>query len=202
MQFENNAMFLFQSKSFFERKRRQYGDVFRTHMFGQPTIRVVGAENVKHVLRGENTLVATQWPESTRSLLGEGSLAHAIGENHVAKKRTVMKLFSFEALSSYVPVIQEVTQKYVRKWIAQGRILGCQEFKTLNFDLTCRLLLGLEMDEKECERLRKIFDIFTTNIFSLPVDVYGSGYRKVNFDWPFVDLFLFRSKQELNILDI
>lgn len=174
-------IFIFQDRSFFRKKRKLYGDIFRTHILGQPTIRVVGSEHVKHVLRGENILVATYWPESTRTLLGEGSLSHASGQNHILRKRAIMKSFSFDALARYVPVIQEVTHKYVCKWIAQGRVLGYPEFKILNFDLTCRLLLGIQMEEEECARLLKTFDVFISNIFCLPVDVYGSGYRKVCF---------------------
>lgn len=140
---------------------------------------MVGAENVKYVLRGENTLVEAVWPESTRTLIGEGSLAQATGHDHILRKRTVMKLFTFDSLSSYVPIIQEVTQRYVRKWISKGKILGYSEFKILNFDLSCRLLLGLEMDEEECERLLKVFDDLVANLFCIPLDVYGSGFRKV-----------------------
>jgi len=170
---------LFQNRKFFEKKRALYGDIFRTHVFGSPSIRVVGAENVKLVLRAENTLVETLWPASIRTLIGEGSLSHARGHDHVLRKRTVMKLFSFDSLSSYVPVIQEMTQRYVQKWLASGKILGYPEFKVLNFDLSCRLLLGIELKEEECRRLMNVFDDFITNIFCLPIDVYGSGFRKV-----------------------
>ena len=169
----------FQGKSYFERRRKKYGDVYKTHLLGKPTIRVIGAECVKQILRGENTIVQTQWPVSTCILLGEGAISHAVGDSHITKKRAIMKAFTFDALSRYLPVIQETTRMYIRKWCTAKRILGYKQFKIMNFDLSCRLMIGFQSNETECRELMEIFETFISNIFCIPVDIKGSGFRKV-----------------------
>lgn len=54
-----------------------YGRIYKTHILGQRTIRVTGAHNVATILKGEGTLVETQWPPSTKLILGSGALAHS-----------------------------------------------------------------------------------------------------------------------------
>ncbi|XP_053406375.1 cytochrome P450 26A1-like [Mercenaria mercenaria] len=165
-------------KAYFENRRKEYGDVYKTHLLGKPTIRVIGAEGVKQILRGENTIVQTQWPVSTCILLGEGAISHAVGDSHITKKRAIMKAFTFDALSRYLPVIQETTRKYIRRWCQTKRILGYKQFKTMNFDLSCRLMIGFQGNETECQNLMQIFETFISNIFCIPVDIKGSGFRK------------------------
>ena len=164
-----------------QRKRNAYGNIYVTHLFGNPTVRVCGAEYVRRILRGENTLVETQWPLSTRLLLGEGSLSHARGLDHTVKKKALLKAFSSDALSSYVPVIQQITRKFIQQWIVRGRVSVCEEMKTLNFELALRVLLGADLAAAEQRRLTHVFETFMWNLFCLPLDMPGSGLRKVRF---------------------
>ena len=57
-------------------KRQKYGYIYRTHLFGSPTVRVTGADNVRQILLGEHRLVAAQWPASVRTILGSDTLSH------------------------------------------------------------------------------------------------------------------------------
>lgn len=68
-------------------KRQKYGYIYRTHLFGNPTVRVTGAENVRHVLTGENKLVSVQWPASVRTILGSDTLSNVHGAMHKSKKK-------------------------------------------------------------------------------------------------------------------
>ena len=68
-------------------KRQKYGYIYKTHLFGNPTVRVLGAENVRQILLGENKLVAVQWPASVRTILGSDTLSNVHGSQHKNKKR-------------------------------------------------------------------------------------------------------------------
>ncbi|KAG7465532.1 Cytochrome P450 26B1, partial [Solea senegalensis] len=72
-------------------RRQKYGNVFKTHLLGRPLIRVTGAENIRKVLMGEHTLVTTDWPQSTSTLLGPNSLANSIGDIH-RKRRKILNV--------------------------------------------------------------------------------------------------------------
>lgn len=68
-------------------KRQKYGYIYRTHLFGNPTVRVTGANNVRHILLGEHRLVAVQWPASVRTILGSDTLSNVHGAQHKTKKK-------------------------------------------------------------------------------------------------------------------
>ncbi|MBN3277529.1 CP26C protein, partial [Polyodon spathula] len=83
---------LLQGSSFHISRREKYGKVFRTHLLGKPVIRVTGAENIRKILLGEHNLVSTQWPQSTRIILGANTLVNSIGDLHTQKRKVRMHL--------------------------------------------------------------------------------------------------------------
>lgn len=147
-------------------------------MLGKPTIRIVGIKGVKQIMAGENFRVTTEWPRSTRMLLGDGSLSSSKGLTHSIRKKAILRAFTHEAISSYTPVVLEVVRDYIRNWCETSNILGYKEFKSLNFELTCRVLLGIEMDRPEKSRLMGHFETFLGSLFSLPVCIPGLGLYK------------------------
>lgn len=68
-------------------KRQKYGYIYRTHLFGNPTVRVTGADNVRQILLGEHRLVSVQWPASVRTILGSDTLSNVHGAQHKTKKK-------------------------------------------------------------------------------------------------------------------
>lgn len=73
-------------------KRQKYGYIYRTHLFGNPTVRVTGADNVRHILMGENKLVSVQWPASVRTILGSDTLSNVHGAMHKSKKKVSLDI--------------------------------------------------------------------------------------------------------------
>lgn len=54
------------------------------------------------------------------------------------------------------------------------------ETKELTFNIAFRVLVGLDFKSRDEQvELFKTFDTMITNLFSLPYDLPGSGYRKV-----------------------
>ncbi|OWF38262.1 cytochrome P450 26A1-like [Mizuhopecten yessoensis] len=170
--------FIMKGRKFFDEKRRKHGNIYRTHMLGKPTIRIVGIKGVKQIMAGENFRVTTEWPRSTRMLLGEGSLSSSTGLTHSIRKKAILRAFTHEAISSYTPVVLEVVRDYISSWCDRASILGYKEFRSMNFELTCRVLLGIDMDRPEKTRLMGHFETFLGSLFSLPVCVPGLGLYK------------------------
>lgn len=76
-----------QRRKFLRMKRQKYGYIYRTHLFGNPTVRVTGADNVRQILLGEHRLVSAQWPASVRTILGSDTLSNVHGAQHKTKKK-------------------------------------------------------------------------------------------------------------------
>ncbi|XP_077401112.1 cytochrome P450 26B1 [Vanacampus margaritifer] len=170
---------LLQGSGFHASRRQKYGNVFKTHLLGRPLIRVTGAENVRKVLMGEHTLVTVDWPQSTAALLGPNSLANSIGDIHRKRRKVFAKVFSHEALESYLPKIQQVIQESLRVWSSNPEPINVyRESQRLSFTMAVRVLLGFRVSEEEMRHLFSTFQDFVNNLFSLPIDMPFSGYRK------------------------
>lgn len=169
----------FQGAGFHASRRQKYGNVFKTHLLGRPLIRVTGAENVRKVLMGEHSLVTVDWPQSTSTLLGPNSLANSIGDIHRKRRKIFAKVFSHEALESYLPKIQQVIQETLRVWSSNPNPINVyRESQRLSFNMAVRVLLGFRIPEEEMHCLFSTFQEFVENVFSLPIDLPFSGYRK------------------------
>uniref|UniRef100_A0A8C7JYV5 Cytochrome P450 26A1 n=1 Tax=Oncorhynchus kisutch TaxID=8019 RepID=A0A8C7JYV5_ONCKI len=153
---------LLQRRKFLRMKRQKYGCIYRTHLFGNPTVRVMGANNVRQILLGEHKLVAVQWPASVRTILGSDTLSNMHGTQHKNKKKVA---FSRDALEHYIP---------------DSYVLVYPEMKRLMFRIAMRILLGFDPDQIKTDEqeLVEAFEEMIKNLFSLPVDVPFSGlYR-------------------------
>ncbi|XP_056148249.1 cytochrome P450 26C1 [Lampris incognitus] len=170
---------LFQGSNFHISRRERHGNVFKTHLLGKPVIRVTGAENIRKILLGEHSLVCTQWPQSTRIILGPNTLVNSIGDLHKRKRKILAKVFSRGALQTYLPRLQRVVRSEVAKWCSEpGAVDVYAAAKSLTFRIAVRVLLGLNMDEERLVYLARIFEQLMDNLFSLPFDAPLSGLRK------------------------
>ncbi|XP_053548394.1 cytochrome P450 26A1 [Bombina bombina] len=171
-----------QRKKFLTLKRKQYGRIYKTHLFGTPTVRIMGAENVRQILLGEHKLVSVHWPTSVRTILGAGCLSNLHDSEHKDMKKVIMQAFSREALENYVPIIQEEMRRTIHLWLNSGpSILVYPAVKRLMFRIAMRILLGFEphqMGSEQEQQLVEAFEEMIKNLFSLPIDVPFSGlYR-------------------------
>ncbi|KAL7975893.1 hypothetical protein Chor_011808 [Crotalus horridus] len=170
---------LLQGPGFQSSRRERYGNVFKTHLLGRPLIRVTGAENVRKILMGEHSLVSTEWPRSTRLLLGPNTVANSIGDVHRHKRKVFSKIFNHEALESYLPKIQLVIQDTLRVWGRNPEPINVyHEAQKLTFHMAIRVLLGFQIPDEDLSQMFEVYQQFVENVFSLPVDLPFSGYRK------------------------
>ncbi|XP_042193037.1 cytochrome P450 26A1 isoform X1 [Callorhinchus milii] len=171
-----------QRYKFLKMKVQKYGYIYKTHLFGSPTVRIMGAENVKQILLGEHKLVSVQWPASVRTILGAACLSSLHDSEHKHRKRVILKAFSREALQNYIPVMSEEIRAGVRGWLEGApRVLVYPEMKRIMFGIAMRILLGFEPAQTNRgtqEQLIEAFEEMIRNLFSLPIDVPFSGlYR-------------------------
>ncbi|XP_030796824.1 cytochrome P450 26A1 isoform X1 [Rhinopithecus roxellana] len=85
--FGETLQMVLQRRKFLQMKRRKYGFIYKTHLFGRPTVRVMGADNVRRILLGEHRLVSVHWPASVRTILGSGCLSNLHDSSHKQRKK-------------------------------------------------------------------------------------------------------------------
>ncbi|XP_076464042.1 cytochrome P450 26A1-like [Babylonia areolata] len=171
--------FLFWPAEYFDKRHRLYGQVYKTHLLGKPTVRVMGAENVRKVMMAENTLVTSYWPSTFRRLLGVNNITMSSGERHRVLRRGVIRAFSHEALRSYTPEMQQQVRVALQSWCREDKVVAFQECRKLTFSVVCRALLGLRhMEGQHRDELLEVFETFIKNLFSAPIEVPGFGLYK------------------------
>jgi len=163
---------------FFKEKTACYGRIYKTHILGNRTIRVTGAANVAKILQGEGTLVTSKWPISTRLILGEGALAHSTGTVHKWRREMIMRAFSPQAITSYLPTVQTMVRDHIQNWCKSGHIHGYPEARSLTFTIAAKLLLGIAVEEKKKYKMLILFEDMLATLFSMPLPIPGIGlYR-------------------------
>uniref|UniRef100_A0A8C5MPE2 Cytochrome P450 26A1 n=1 Tax=Leptobrachium leishanense TaxID=445787 RepID=A0A8C5MPE2_9ANUR len=180
--FGETMQMLLNRKRFLEAKRRKYGRIYKTHLFGNPTVRVLGADNVRQILLGEHRLVSVRWPASVGTILGSRCLSNLHEAEHKEMKRVIMQAFSREAMETYVPLIEDEVRGAISSWLeSDSSVLVYPAIKRLMFRIAMRILLGFETQEMENTLDQPLVDAFEEmikNLFSLPIDIPFSGlYR-------------------------
>ncbi|XP_078669265.1 cytochrome P450 26B1-like [Branchiostoma floridae x Branchiostoma belcheri] len=172
--------FVLEGAEFSRKRHALYGDVFKTHILGRPTIRVRGADNVRKILRGENDIVGTMWPDNFRMVLGTQNLAMCgSGPVHRQRKKTVMRAFRHDALAIYTDSMQAMIADILRGWCRGPQPLAVYPAaREMMFRLAIAVLVGFHQDDEEVRRVGPLFRTAVKNMFSLPLNVPGSALRK------------------------
>lgn len=152
---------------FANKRHQEYGEIFKSHIFGQPTIFVKGAEANRFVLSNENRYFRVTWPPSTKALLGSLSLALQTGGHHVKRRKMLYQAFQPRALSGYIPTMERISQRYTQKWAEQKTLTWYPELRNYTFDIAAKLFVGL--DNASDTPLGHWFETWCEGLFSIPL---------------------------------
>jgi retinoid hydroxylase len=160
---------------FAAKRFQKYGSVFKTNIFGQPTIYIKGAEANQFVLSQEGQLFQVQWPTSTSALLGQ-SLSLQLGTVHQSRRKILAQAFMPRALSSYIEAMQQITLDYAQRWQQQQTLTWYPELRRYTLDVACKLLVGL--DNASATPLGHHFEIWCGGLFSVPLSLPWTRFGK------------------------
>jgi cytochrome P450 len=167
--------FLTDGKFAFKR-REKYGEVFRTNLFGRPTVIIYGPEANRFLLTNENKYFAATWPKSTRILLGSASMAVHTGDFHSSRRRLLYQAFQPRALANYIPTIEGITSRYIDRWQKMRTLTWYPELRNYTLDIACKLFVGT--DNGSATKLGEVFDIWCAGLFSLPISLPWTAFGK------------------------
>ena len=167
--FIGETVSFFTDSEFNQKKIAKYGKVYRTNIFGNDTVTMIGAEANNFLLRNENKYVVSTWPKSTRILLGDLSLAVKNGEFHKSRRQILYQAFQPRALDSYIPTMEEITQRYIDKWLSAKELTWYPQLRDYTFDIASNLLVG--SDGGSDSILGELFEDWCAGLFTIPVNL-------------------------------
>jgi len=152
---------------FAQKRHQQYGPLFKTRLFGQPTIYLSGAAANRFLLSHDNHYFIASWPRSTRTLLGPASLAVQAGEAHRKRRKLLAQAFQPRALASYLPTMAAITHRYLERWQELANLTWYPELRNYTLDIACQLLVGVASGSQT--PLGQWFETWCNGLFTVPL---------------------------------
>ncbi|XP_073317403.1 3-epi-6-deoxocathasterone 23-monooxygenase CYP90D1 [Primulina huaijiensis] len=167
-------------ETFMDKRRLVYGKVFKSHLFGSPTIISTDAEVSKIILQSDASIFVPSYPKSLMELMGKSSILLVNGSLH---RRMHGLIGSFIKSPNLKAQITADMQKYVTasmdKWSEDSPVFIQDEAKHIGFQVLVKALISLEPSD-EMEVLKKHFQEFIAGLMSLPLNFPGTQlYRSL-----------------------
>lgn len=179
---ENGLPFIGETIAFlsdpdFNSKRvAKYGKVYKTNVFGNPTVMMIGADANTFLFRNENKYVVATWPKSTRVLLGKESLAVKNGSFHTSRRKLLYQAFQPRALASYIPTMSRITDEYLRKWEKMETFAWYPELRDYTFDIASNLFVSTDGGSQT--PLGHNFEAWCAGLFTIPIFLPWTKFGK------------------------
>jgi cytochrome P450 len=163
------------------RRERRYGPVFRTRLFGRPTVVLLGPAANRFVLQAGMSHLSWRdgWPSNFHELLGN-ALFLQDGEEHRRKRNLLMPAFQMHAIAGYLAAMVPLLVRNLERWERLGRFAWYAEFRRLTFEVASLLFLGSELDpdSPEAEELTRQMDAWLTGLFAWPIRLPWTAYGR------------------------
>jgi retinoid hydroxylase len=171
-----SIQYLRNPEGFIAERQAQYGNVFRTHLFGRPTIALIGAEAARFLFSNDGQKLEMTNTPNFEILLGKKSIGVQIGAAHQVLRRQLFQAFQPRALESYAVTMEAVTQQYLKRWEQMGALTWYDELKRYTLDIACRLFIGTSTTDNE--QLEKVYETWSGGLLTIPVRFPGSKFDR------------------------
>ncbi|KAI3474940.1 hypothetical protein Pfo_030251 [Paulownia fortunei] len=165
--------------SFLQEHCSRYGSVFKSHLFGRPTIVSCDLELNMFILQNEERLFQSSYPKPVHDILGKLSMMLVSGELH-KKLRSVAVSFinASKSRPDFLHYVDKLSVSYIDSWKAKSQVLFFKEAKELTFYLMLKNLLSIEPEDPLAAKVLGDFLTFMKGFVSLPLYIPGTAYSK------------------------
>ncbi|KAG6765437.1 3beta,22alpha-dihydroxysteroid 3-dehydrogenase [Populus alba] len=161
---------------FIDDRVRRFGSLFKTHIFGEPTVFSVDPETNRFILQNEGKLFECSYPGSISNLLGKHSLLLMMGNLHKKMHSLTMSFANSSIIKDHLLVdIDRLIRLNLDSW--SDRVLLMEEAKKTTFELTMKQLMSFDPCEWT-ESLRREYVLVIEGFFSVPLPILSPTYRR------------------------
>ncbi|KEH18338.1 putative 3-epi-6-deoxocathasterone 23-monooxygenase [Medicago truncatula] len=161
-------------ESFMNKRCAMYGKVFKSHIFGSPTIVSTDADVNKFILQSDAKVFVPSYPKSLMQLMGESSILLINGTLQRRIHGLIGAFFKSQQLKVQITSdMQKYVQESMANWKEDQPIYIQDETKKIAFHVLVKALISLEPGE-EMELLKKHFQEFISGLMSLPINLPGT----------------------------
>ncbi|XP_030439688.2 ent-kaurenoic acid oxidase 1-like [Syzygium oleosum] len=163
---------------FINSKRQKYGDgvgMYRTHLFGSPSIIACFPSVNKFVFRAEDTFIV-KWPNV--DIMGTNSLGVVHGKAHARLRSFVLNAVNRpDALRRIAALVQPRLVAALELWAQKGRIVTFHETKKVTFENIGKLFASFEPGP-QLEKMDRLFHDMLKGVRAQPLNFPGTTYHR------------------------
>ncbi|MBW4442371.1 MAG: cytochrome P450 [Plectolyngbya sp. WJT66-NPBG17] len=157
---------------FIQQRQQQYGNIFKTHLFGRPTIALIGADAARFLFANEGQRLEMTNTPNFEALLGVHSIGVKTGSAHQVLRKQLFQAFQPRALAEYTVTMETMTHCYLQKWEQMRELTWYPELKQYTLDIAYKLLVGV--DTTADENLGTLYETWSNGLLSIPIRFPGS----------------------------
>ncbi|XP_038990056.1 cytochrome P450 90B2-like isoform X2 [Phoenix dactylifera] len=164
---------------FMEQHISRYGKIYRSSLFGEPTIVSADAGLNRFILQNEGRYFECSYPRSIGGILGKWSMLVLVGEMHREMRMISLNFMSNVRLRSYLlPEVERHAWLVLRSWKEHSAFSAQEEAKKFTFNLMAKNIMSMNPGEPETEKLRREYITFMKGVVSAPLNFPGTPYWK------------------------
>ncbi|XP_048128491.1 cytochrome P450 90B1 isoform X2 [Rhodamnia argentea] len=165
--------------AFMEQHISRFGKIYRSNLFGEPTIVSADAELNRFILQNEGRLFECSYPRSIGGILGKWSMLVLVGDMHRDMRIISLNFLSHARLRTVLlREVEQSTLLVLSSWKESCTFSAQDESKKFTFNLMAKHIMSLDPGEAETEQLKKEYVTFMKGVVSPPLNFPGTAYRK------------------------
>ncbi|BAY45052.1 cytochrome P450 [Scytonema sp. HK-05] len=165
-------------RDFLKNRQNKYGSIFKTKIFGQPTVVMIGSQANRFIMSSHKDCFSHDgWPDTFKSLLGNKVLLLQEGDEHRRKRKLLMPTLHGSALSNYLPKIEEISRNYLQQWEKLDSLVWFPQLGRMTFEIASKLLIGSESGEVN-DYLFKLFIELNRGLLTIPIRWHWTPYSR------------------------
>ncbi|CAM6085110.1 unnamed protein product [Calypogeia fissa] len=163
---------------FFDSRWQRHGEIYKTHIFGSPSVIVTTQEAAKKLLMSNADSLKGYGPDQVVSILGPHFVLYQEGDQHTRLKKKTMRQLQPESLKSIVPAIEKVALKHISSWSNRSTIKFCDEIEKFTLEVGMLAILGPLPTHFATKVMKEVAEL-ENGFKSAPINIPGFNYYKV-----------------------
>lgn len=160
--------------TFFSKRRKRYGNIFKSHILGCPCVMISSPEAAKIVLASKAHLFKPTYPASKERMIGPEALFFHQGHYHSLLKKHLLASFSPAAIRGSVAAIQSTALRLLPQWQHSNPICTLQHMKKYAFEVAMISAFG----DTQLRGIRCLYQTLEKGYNSMPLNIPGTPFHK------------------------
>ncbi|KAK1383871.1 putative cholesterol monooxygenase (Side-chain-cleaving) [Heracleum sosnowskyi] len=165
--------------TFLQQHCSRYGNVFKSNLFGVPTVVSGDFELNNFVLQNEDKLFQSYYPKSVKDILGKYCMMLVPGDLH-KKLRTVALTFINSSKTSphFLHYLHNLTISFMDSWNKSQHISFAKQAKKFTMHIMLKNMLNIEPGDPRATQMLEDHIAYMKGLVSIPINLPGSPYNK------------------------